>query len=125
MQPYSLDLRQKILTVYLKESPSQRQLAQRFGVTLSFIQTFLKRYRQTGSIAPKTRTQQTPPKLNQAHLDLLRELVQQHNDATLAELADLLHQATGIRVSTSTMDRTLKKLQLTRKKNTPPQGKRK
>ena len=32
-----IDLRQKIIEVYEKEKISQRQLAQRFGVALSFI----------------------------------------------------------------------------------------
>ena len=53
MKAYSIDLRQKILDVYEQEEISQRQLAQRFDVALSFIVKLLKQYRQTGDIAPK------------------------------------------------------------------------
>ncbi|MCG5060796.1 MAG: transposase [Limnoraphis sp. WC205] len=48
MKAYSTDLRQKIIDVYLQEKLSQRQLAERFCVALSFIQKLLKQYRTTG-----------------------------------------------------------------------------
>lgn len=117
MKPYSLDLRQKIVTVYENEPISQRQLAKRFGVALSFIQKLLKQKRKTGSIAPKVRTQQTPTKLNAPQLATLAQLVEENNDATLAELADMLEAATGVRIGRSTVDRMLKTLNLTVKKN--------
>lgn len=117
MKPYSLDLRQKIVDRYQKGNVSQRQLAQQFGVALSFIETLLKRYRETGSVAPKVRTQQTPTKLNHEHLERLRQLVEEQNDATLAELQEHLEQKTGIRVSCSTVHRMLIKLNLSVKKN--------
>jgi transposase len=37
MKAYSIDLRQKIIEVYEREEISQRQLARRFDVALSFI----------------------------------------------------------------------------------------
>lgn len=37
MKAYSIDLRQKLIDVYENEEISQRQLAQRFCVALSFI----------------------------------------------------------------------------------------
>ena len=59
MKAYSLDLRQKIIDTYLAGDISQRQLAKRFRVALSFIEKLLKQYRETGCIAPKVRTDQT------------------------------------------------------------------
>lgn len=53
MKAYSVDFRKKIIQVYEMEKISQRGLAQRFCVALSFIQKLLKQYRQTGKIAPK------------------------------------------------------------------------
>ena len=82
MKAYSLDLRQKIIDVYNEGNISQRQLAKQFRVALSFIQKLLKQYRQTGNIAPKVRTQQTPTKLNPKQLKVLQELVNTNNDAT-------------------------------------------
>lgn len=124
MKPYSLDFRQKIIDVYESEAISQRQLARRFAVRLSFIEKLLKQRRQTGSIAPKVRTQQTPTKLNAEQLGVLKQLAQDHNDATLEELRDLLEASTGVRIGRSTVDRMLKKFNLTVKKNTSRQRKR-
>ena len=55
MQPYSLDLRQRIIDTYAEGNTSQRQLAQRFRVAPSFVQKILKQYRETGSLEPKQR----------------------------------------------------------------------
>jgi transposase len=43
MKAYSLDLRQKVIDAYNRKQGSQRQLAKRFSVSLSFIQDLLKR----------------------------------------------------------------------------------
>ena len=67
MKAYSLDLRQKIVDAYLEGKISQRLLAKQFRVALSFIEKLLKQYRETESIAPKVRRQQTPTKLNQGN----------------------------------------------------------
>lgn len=95
---------------------SQRQLAVQFRVALSFIEKLLKQYRETGTVAPKVRTQQTPPKLSPEQLAVLQEIVESHNDATLAELRLLLQQRTGVVIGRSTVDRMLRKLNLSRKK---------
>jgi len=118
MKPYSLDLRQKIVTAYDRGGISQRQLAKQFSVTKSFIQKLFKQRRETGSIAPKVRTKQTPPKLNADHQAILAELVETNNDATQAELREQLHARTDILVGITTVHNTLKKLGLTLKKNT-------
>lgn len=69
MKTYTLEFRQKILDVYDSEPISQRQLAERFRVAKSFVKKILKQCRETGSIAPKVRTQQTPTKLNREQCD--------------------------------------------------------
>ncbi len=124
MKAYSLDLRQKILDTYLKDGISQRQLAERFGVTLGFIEKLLKQYRETGNIAPKVRTQQTPPKLNSQQLNVLQEIVEAKNDATLSEIRELLKQKTGITIGISTVDRMLKRMEISLKKNIARRRKR-
>lgn len=117
MKAYSLDFRQKIVDVYAEGTLSQRQLAQHFRVALSFVEKLLKQHRQTGSIAPKVRTQQTPTKLNDEQLSVLAQLVEANKDATLAELREQLREMTGVLISRSTVDRMVKKLNLSVKKN--------
>ncbi|MEH2156984.1 helix-turn-helix domain-containing protein [Nostoc sp.] len=53
MAAYSIDLRQKILSAWQNKEGTQRDLAKRFKVSLSFIRDFLRRYRETAEIAPK------------------------------------------------------------------------
>lgn len=117
MKAYSLDLRRKILDTYKTGGISQRQLAKRFCVTLGFIEKLLKQYRETGSIAPKIRTKQTPPKLNEQQLNVLFEIVEDHNDATLKEIREQLQEKAGITIGISTVDRMLQKMEISLKKN--------
>ncbi len=124
MKPYSVDFRQKIIDVYNEGNTSQRQWAQRFCVALSFIQKLLKQYRETGSIAPLKRTQQTPTQLNSQQLEVLKELVNSNSDATWEELRHQLAATEGVWISCSTVDRMLRRLNLTRKNNTTPDRKR-
>jgi len=119
MKAYSLDLRQKIIDTYAEGGISQRQLAKRFRVALSFIEKLLKQYRETQSISPKVRTEQTPSKLNEEQLRVLSSIVSADNDATLNELRMLLEEQTGVLIGRSTLDRMLRKLNLNLKKNTP------
>ncbi len=117
MKAYSVDLRQKIIDAYNQGNISQRKLAKQFNVALSFVQKLLKQYRETGNIAPKVRTKQTPIKLTPEQLDILRNLVIKNNDATLDELRIWLAEETGVLIGHSTVDRMIKRLNLTRKKN--------
>ena len=124
MRAYSIDLRKKIVDTYLDGNISQRKLAQRFQVAPSFVQKLLKQYRETGSLAPKKRRVQTPTKLNAEQLQVLANLVEQNNDATLEELKALLLDKTGVSIGRSTVDRMLKKLKITRKKKSLSHAKR-
>ncbi len=116
MKAYSLDFRQKIIDTYLENVTSQRQLAERFKVALSFIEKLLKQYRETGSIAPKVRIQQTPPKLKEEQLNILKEIVSANNDATLEEIRNELANSTGIMIGRSTVDRMLHRMEIRVKK---------
>ena len=116
MKAYSLDLRQKIVDAYTNQEGSIRQVAQRFKVAKSFVQKLLKRYQQEGTLAPKRQGGGFAAKLAE-HLHVVEQLVEQDNDATLAELCERLYQRTGVSVSQSTLCRQLQQLKLTRKKS--------
>lgn len=96
MKSYSLDLRQKIVDAYAVGDISQRKLAENFSVTLKFVHKLLTQHRQFGTIGPKIRTEQTPIKLTSKQLEILRLLVEEQPDATLAELQAHLHQETDV-----------------------------
>lgn len=116
MKAYSIDLRTKIIEAYNNQEGSQRQLAERFNVSLSFVQKLLKRYRETGTIAPLPRGKGFSPKLAQ-YTDVVEQLVAETNDATLEELQKSLVEKIGIKLNQSNICRFLQKLKLTVKKS--------
>lgn len=120
MKAYPVEFRQKILDCYYNEPISQRQLAKRFRVTLSFVEKLLKQYRTTGKITPETHRCGSRLKLTTEQILLLSELVEKNNDATLKELQQLWQEKTEIRISIATVDRMIKRLRITRKKTLHP-----
>ena len=118
MEAYSLDLRQKIIDVYQNEEISQRQLAKRFCVAKSFVIKLLKQYRQTGSIKPLAHGGGAKLKVNPEQLEILSQVIEDNNDATLEELCQMFQEKTNLIVSRATMGRMSQRLNLTVKKNT-------
>lgn len=116
MQPYSIDFRQKIIEVREQENISIRKLAERFKVAKSFVQKLLKRVEKTGDISPLAQGGSPPTKLNSEQLVTLVEIIEEHNDATLEELTELLEEKTGIKVSRATMGRISNRLNYSFKK---------
>lgn len=114
---YSLDLRKKILSAWQNQEGSQRELAQRFKVSLAFIRNFLRRYRETGEIAPKQQGGERRSKIQGKDEELLQKLVREQNDIYLRELQSSLLDRTGIEISESSLCRQLKRLKIRRKKN--------
>ncbi|MFH7030204.1 MAG: transposase [Heteroscytonema crispum UTEX LB 1556] len=116
MKAYSVELREKIVQAYENHEGSQRQLASRFRVSLSFIERILKRYReqQTLELLPHAGGFET--KLAE-YKSAIALIVDSDNDATLDELCQKLNEKYRVQVSSSTMCRLLRKLNLTRKKN--------
>jgi transposase len=116
MRPYSLDLRKKIIETYEEDNLSQRELATRFRVALSFIQKLIKQWRETGNLNPKSHGGGQKLKLSSDQIILLGDLVKEKNDATLDELRKQIEEKTRTVVSNSTISRILKRLNLTLKK---------
>lgn len=117
MKAYSLDLRQKIADACDRKIGTQQQIADTFGVSLSFVEKLLRRKRTTGSIAPLPHRGGGKPSLDSEALLLLRRLVKENPDATLEELCEALGDRTGIKVSLTTMWTVLKRLRLPLKKS--------
>jgi len=120
MKAYSIDFRQKIIDTYQQEKISQRKLANRFNVALSFIYKLLKQYRETGNIEPLPHGGGVQFKLNEEQIAILGELIEKNNDATLEELRVLLHEKTQITISRATIGRYTSRLKYTVKKNFTP-----
>jgi transposase len=114
---YSLDLRKKILSAWQNKEGTQRDLAERFKVSLSFIRDLLRRYRETNEIAAKPQGGDHRSKIRGEEQEQLKTMITEQNDLYLREIQETLAQQRGIQVSISSLSRTLKKLRLGRKKN--------
>jgi transposase len=116
-KPYSNDLRTKIVEAYQRGEGTQCGLAERFGVSGTFVVNLLRRHRQTGSVEPKAHGGGQQPRLDTKRLEVVAELVKADSDATLDELLERVAERTGVRVSNPTMSRVLRRLGLPRKKS--------
>jgi transposase len=124
MDAYSQDLRERVVRACDAGEMSQSEVAEAFGVSLSFITKLLRRRRLTGSVAALPHAGGRQPLLDQRERKKVCELVRQQPDATLAEYCQRMADQGAARVSRPTMCRVLDKLQLHRKKRafTLPSG---
>lgn len=112
----SVDLRQRVLAAYQAKAGSQRQVAERFQVSLSFVRDLMRHYRQTGSVEPKPHGGGAIAKLGIQQLPIVQALVEAQPDALLVELCERFAEKTGVEVSVSTMQRAVQRLELSVKK---------
>jgi transposase len=105
--PYSDDLRQKLVEAWQAGYGTQAELAECFGVSLSWVEKVLRRWRVTGQTVACPFRHGPLPSIPLARLE---RLVQQHPAATLSELGR------RFRVSAATVHRALARLDLPRKK---------
>lgn len=114
---YSIDLRQRLVDAYHANEGSQRHLAKRFRVSLSFVRNLLRHYRQTGAVKPQAHGGGAMTKITASDLLKLKQLIEQQPDALLNELCERFEQRYGIDVSVSTMHRAVRRLGISTKKN--------
>ena len=116
MRAYSSDLRQRVLEAALSGDLTQVDVARRFSVSLSFVEKLLRRYRTTGTIAPRPHGGGRQRCIQPEQEAVLLALLEADNDATDAEIAARFTAAMGHAVSTRTVNRMWHRLGLTRKK---------
>src|SRR6516165_5964940 len=112
MAPYSMDLRERVAAAVDHREGSQREIARRFRVSLSFI--VRQQRRKAGTLAPKPHGGGPRPALSHRDQQRLRRLIRKQNDATLKQLK----QRGGFSCTLVTIWKTLRRLGLTYKKKT-------
>jgi transposase len=110
MKPYSLDLRERVLQD-CDAGGSTRQVATKYRVSESWVRRLKQRRRESGEVAARRAGTKQPAKWL-ASADQIQQLVAEQPDATLEEL----RQRLGNSLSTQTLSRALRILQLTVKK---------
>ena len=120
-KPYSAGLRERVL---LAEEAGllPAVVARRFGVGLSTVYLWRHQARAEGRRCAKPHAGGCAPGIDTAGEAILRTLVSERNDRTLEEYAERLAERTGRpRTSRPTLCRTLRRLELWRKKDAPRQ----
>ena len=117
MHPYSLDLRRRVLEAALSGEHTIAEVAQVFGVGITFVNKMLSLHRQGQDLAPRPHGGGRTARLSAAHHKMLRAEVRRHNDATIAELRAHLAEKAAVEVSIPTLGRVLQQLGLGRKKS--------
>ncbi len=107
MSAYSMDLRRRVLADSDAGLPT-KQVAEKYGVSRTWVRWLKRRRRETGKIGPGRSTGR-PRKIDR---DKLAALVEQFPDATLVELRDKL----GIECSPSAIWMALDAMRITFKK---------
>ncbi len=115
MKAYSIDLREKIVQTYEQGNTSVRKVADKFGVTKSFVQKLLLMKKTEGHLKPRRQGGTIKGELD-GYFVQLAAMVEQYPDATLSEYCEYWGTTYNNWVSTSTMCRALQKQQLTLKK---------
>ena len=111
---YSPDLRERVLAACEAGEGSQAESARRFRVGERTLQRWLQAARGEGRRGPKVPARSRG--LVGGAVAALARLVDEQNDATLAEYAERLAARTGVKRSLAAVCRALKSLGLVRKK---------
>ena len=112
---YSRDLREKIVLSYKQGEGSIRGIAKRFKVSISFVYRLLKREKQSGEIEAREHGGGHAASIREEGQAYLQELIKRQADLTLEEIR-VEYNKHFTPVSRSTIDRTLRKLKISRKK---------
>ena len=114
-RPYSADLRDRVLLAHEHGEGGATALARRFRIGLSTLYRWLGDFRDEGRRAARPMGRGRAPLGSAA--EVLRALVAEQNDATLAEYAERFAARTGQRRSPSAICRAPRRLDLARKKS--------
>jgi transposase len=117
MQPYSNDLRRRVIEAIQANEETQEEIGIRFSVSTSFVEKLWHRYRTTGSYQAKAHGGGRRRLLKDTE-DVIRRIVQGEPDLTLSELAEKVASETNTPVvSEAVMCVELQRLKLPLKKS--------
>jgi transposase len=115
--PYSIDLREKIVLAHQNNEGSMKLQGKRFKVSVNFISTLIERFKKTGKVDPKPHGGGRRPAINAPGQSFIRNLLSEQPDLTQIKICREYNKHFEP-VTCSTVDRTLNKMKITRKKKT-------
>lgn len=113
-RPHPLALRQRVVA-HVEAGNTHTSAAERFDVSIKFVNDMVKLKRETGSLSAKPQGNPGSGKLK-PHADWIRSQVDAKGEITLDELVGLLADEKQIVIHRSSVGRLLHRLGLTHKK---------
>jgi transposase len=110
-----MDIRERVIENLDHES--MRKTAKRFRVSDYFVYRLKQRYREAGTLAPRPHGGGHGPLVDEAGGEFIRPVLAEAPELTLNELCARYEVKFARKVSKSSMDRALRRLDLTRKKD--------
>lgn len=123
-RPYSDDLRRRILEAYEQGEGTEAQLAERFRVSVGYVEKIRGQQLRTGKMERVPHHPGRKPLFTEPIRQRLRAWLQQQPDLTLAELQQSLRQQAHLGVSRPSLWVVLGKmgLRLKKSRSTPASG---
>jgi len=118
MKAYSMDFRLKTIEAYEDGEGTQEEIAHRFKISYSTFKRWCKQKKIQGHVNPSQAKRGFAPLFSGENEVVLRKISKEYQDATLDEYVEILDQNYGIQCHSTTICKALKRLGLTRKKNT-------
>lgn len=116
MNPYSQDLRERVIAAIKAGKQTNAQIAETYGISESTVENWKRRWRKTKSVAALPHAG-GPVRVLQTCTNFIRAEVKKQPDVTLNELCDRVLKEKKIVANDSMMCRELQLLRLPRKKN--------
>ena len=92
-KPYSIDLRERVVATVEKGGLSRRQAALQFGVGISTAINWVRRFRETGSVAPGQMGGHKPKSIRDEHRAWLLERTREKDFTLRGLVADLAERS--------------------------------
>ena len=118
MMPYSQDLRLRVIAAYQNQEGSYSTLGTRFQVHWHTVRNWIKAVEEEERFTPKAHQSGNRSPLQEEHREYLEALYAANCDLSHQEVCDHLQKNLQIHMSVSSLSSALKRLQITRKKNT-------
>lgn len=116
-RPLPSDVRQRIIRAWQVGELTWKEIADRYGVSLATVNRLIRRYRQTGSVAPDPHAGGRRRLISDDGMQLIRRLVDEEPRRTLEELVALYASQTGVRPSITTMHRAVRRVHRRRRQD--------
>ena len=107
---YSIDLRWRIVSIYLTQNLSVAEIASIVCVCERTVWCYIGLFRQTGDVEPQQRKYGSTKMLGDLEQLTLLHLILENHGIYLYEIQQKLESLFGVRISTATICRTLRSM---------------